>query len=80
LGKPQLLQLAPEGSSVGGRARKLRLEYAGACYHVINRGNDRRHRFRGKGAAAGIRTLPRPALVSVISVSSFKNLTAEKKK
>jgi len=33
-------------------ARKLRLEYAGACYHVINRGNYRRHLFRGKGAAA----------------------------
>lgn len=32
-------------------ARKLRLEYAGACYHVINRGNYRRDLFRGKGAA-----------------------------
>lgn len=32
-------------------ARKLRLEYAGACYHVINRGNYRRDLFAGKGAA-----------------------------
>jgi putative transposase len=32
-------------------ARKLRLEYAGACYHVINRGNYRRDLFSGKGAA-----------------------------
>ncbi len=32
-------------------ARKLRLEFAGACYHVINRGNYRRDLFRGKGAA-----------------------------
>lgn len=31
--------------------RKLRLEYPGACYHVINRGNYRRDLFRGKGAA-----------------------------
>ncbi len=32
-------------------ARKLRLEFAGACYHVINRGNYRRDLFAGKGAA-----------------------------
>lgn len=32
-------------------ARKLRLEFAGACYHVINRGNYRRDLFVGKGAA-----------------------------
>jgi REP element-mobilizing transposase RayT len=32
-------------------ARKLRLEYAGACYHAINRGNYRRDLFAGKGAA-----------------------------
>jgi REP element-mobilizing transposase RayT len=32
-------------------ARKVRLEYAGACYHVINRGNYRRDLFAGKGAA-----------------------------
>jgi len=32
-------------------ARKLRVEYAGACYHVINRGNYRRDLFAGKGAA-----------------------------
>ena len=31
--------------------RKLRVEYAGACYHVINRGNYRRDLFAGKGAA-----------------------------
>ncbi|MBI2496602.1 MAG: transposase [Opitutae bacterium] len=33
-------------------ARKLRLEYAGACYHVINRGNYRRDVFAPKGASA----------------------------
>lgn len=32
-------------------ARKLRLEFPGACYHVINRGNYRRDLFSGKGAA-----------------------------
>jgi len=32
-------------------ARKLRLEYPGACYHVINRGNYRRGIFEPKGAA-----------------------------
>lgn len=32
-------------------ARKLRLEYAGACYHVINRGNYRANIFGAKGAA-----------------------------
>ncbi|MSU66038.1 MAG: transposase [Opitutus sp.] len=32
-------------------ARKLRVEYAGACYHVLNRGNYRRNLFAPKGAA-----------------------------
>ena len=32
-------------------ARKLRLEYPGACYHVINRGNYRQNVFEAKGAA-----------------------------
>jgi putative transposase len=32
-------------------ARKFRLEYAGACYHVINRGNYRRPIFGTEGAA-----------------------------
>jgi len=32
-------------------ARKLRLEFAGACYHVTNRGNYRRDLFAGGGAA-----------------------------
>lgn len=31
--------------------RTARLEYAGACYHVINRGNYRRDLFAGEGAA-----------------------------
>ena len=30
--------------------RKLRLECAGACYHVINRGNYRTHLFGGEWA------------------------------
>jgi len=32
-------------------ARKVRVEFAGACYHVINRGNYRRDLFAPKGAA-----------------------------
>ncbi|MDD2764145.1 MAG: transposase [Opitutaceae bacterium] len=31
--------------------RAWRIEYAGACYHVINRGNYRQNLFTGKGAA-----------------------------
>ena len=33
-------------------ARKLRLEYPGACYHIINRGNYRRDLFATDGAKA----------------------------
>lgn len=33
-------------------ARKLRVEYSGACYHVINRGNYRSDLFASRGAAA----------------------------
>lgn len=36
---------------VKAMARKLRLEYPGACYHVINRGNYRRNLFEPEGAA-----------------------------
>ena len=32
--------------------RKLRLEFAGACYHVINRGNYRADIFQTEGARA----------------------------
>lgn len=31
---------------------RLRVEFAGACYHVLNRGNYRRNLFDGAGAAA----------------------------
>ena len=34
-----------------GMARKLRVEYAGACYHVINRGNYRKNLFARSDAA-----------------------------
>ncbi|QYM80629.1 transposase [Horticoccus luteus] len=38
------------------------MEYAGACYHVINRGNYRRNVFAGEGAAeAFVRTLDETA-------------------
>jgi putative transposase len=38
--------------------RPWRVEFAGACYHVINRGNYRRNLFTGKGSAeAFVRTL-----------------------
>ncbi len=36
-------------------ARKLRLEFSGACYHVLNRGNYRRDLFATAGAAASFR-------------------------
>jgi putative transposase len=38
------------GAQVEGMARKLRLEYAGAMYHVINRGNYRADIFASDGA------------------------------
>jgi putative transposase len=37
-------------------ARKLRVEWSGACYHVINRGNYRRDLFLVQGAAASFET------------------------
>src|SRR6266516_3022410 len=37
-------------------ARKLRLEFPGACYHVINRGNYRADIFRTEGARAAFET------------------------
>ncbi len=37
-------------------ARKLRVEWAGACYHVINRGNYRRDLFLEKGSAQSFLT------------------------
>jgi len=43
-------------------ARTLRLEYEGACYHVINRGNYRKAIFASKGAAEAFeRTLTETA-------------------
>ena len=36
-------------------ARKLRLEFPGACYHVINRGNYRADVFETEGARAAFR-------------------------
>lgn len=35
-------------------ARKLRLGFAGACYHVINRGNYRRRIFGDDGSAGSL--------------------------
>ena len=43
-------------------SRAWRIEFAGACYHVINRGNYRRELFTGKGAAEAFeRTLDEAA-------------------
>ena len=36
--------------------RKLRLEFPGACYHVINRGNYRADIFKSEGARAAFET------------------------
>lgn len=38
-------------AAFGFMSRPLRVEFAGACYHVINRGNYRRTLFSDKGAA-----------------------------
>ncbi len=47
-------------------ARKLRLEYPGACYHVINRGNYRQNVFEAKGAAEAFeQCLAVPGLIDV---------------
>ena len=44
-------------------ARPLRIEFAGACYHVINRGNYRRNLFTSGGAAEAFeRTLAEAAI------------------
>ncbi|MGH7958317.1 MAG: transposase [Opitutaceae bacterium] len=37
-------------------ARRLRLEFPGACYHVINRGNYRRDIFAAANAARAFET------------------------
>ena len=42
-------------------SRPLRVEFAGACYHVINRGNYRRELFGGGGAEAFERVLAETA-------------------
>ena len=43
--------------------RPLRVEFAGGCYHVINRGNYRQRIFKGKGAAEAFeRTLGEAAV------------------
>jgi putative transposase len=41
--------------------RPLRIEFPGACYHVINRGNYRRNLFEGGGAEAFERVLEEAA-------------------
>ena len=45
---------APSGVT-GTMPRRLRLEFSGACYHVINRGNYRQPIFATKGAAESFR-------------------------
>lgn len=46
-----------------GMSRPLRVEYVGACYHVINRGNYRRNLFEAGGAAEAFeRTLGEAAV------------------
>ena len=50
------------GAQDVGMARELRLEFPGACYHVINRGNYRHHVFGPAGAQIAFETcLSRPA-------------------
>jgi REP element-mobilizing transposase RayT len=41
---------------VRGMPRKLRLEFPGACYHVLNRGNYRADIFQTEGARAAFET------------------------
>ena len=55
-GRGQALSISVDGGLGLGKGaampRKLRLEYPGACYHVINRGNYRAHLFQAEGAKA----------------------------
>ena len=52
------LDKPPNRNEISAMARPLRIEYAGACYHAINRGNYRKNLFLAKGAAeAFVRTL-----------------------
>jgi len=37
-------------------ARKLRIQFEGACYHIINRGNYRADVFANQGAAKAFET------------------------
>ena len=41
-----------------GMARKLRLQYAGAFYHLINRGNYRADVFASDGGEGGVSKVP----------------------
>ena len=53
-------------------SRPLRLEYSGACYHVINRGNYRRRIFEHKGAAAAFeRTLDEAAVRFIWRIHAY---------
>ena len=45
-------------ATIGLVARKLRLQFEGAIYHVINRGNYRPNLFENPGDPAGIPRLP----------------------
>ncbi len=42
-------------------ARKLRIQFPGAIYHVINRGNYRRHLFVSAGEASAFQEAVREA-------------------
>jgi len=45
------------GSCLGEVARKVRIQYPGALYHVINRGNYRRDVFETVSAAQAFETV-----------------------
>lgn len=56
------MTVRPAPALLPAMARPLRIEFAGACFHVINRGNYRRTLFTGDGAAAAFeRTLAEAA-------------------
>ena len=55
-------------------ARKLRVEYPGACYHVINRGNFQSKIFSAKGAAEAFERVLLLFCATLVDVSHLKLL------
>ncbi len=79
-GKHSYCSLPQRAARFGGMARKLRLGSTRAPAITPSMRQRPAASVPWQGCGGGIRTLPRPVLASVVSVSSCKNLTLEKKK